>query len=385
VIATICLAWRYCWQKKIVFYGVGVDERPVITFGNITMFAEDEIEVLDKLGEGNYGMAHRARIRERKSFPGRIVVLKTSKLGLGFSQEDLNELVAMSHLKRNENLLQLVGLVSMQKKLCFLVEYCEKGSLDRLHKIEDMLGVPRYLEIIRDVSSGLKCLHESHFIHRDLACRNLLMKENGKVVVADYGLARKLERNKDDYDINTSHVPWAWTAPEVLKSWNFTMSSDIWSFGVAMWEIATRGGVPYATHDPGEAIELIKQGKLELDTPPNIKIERPFIDEIVRKCLRMDPKERPTAHEVLHLALKELNASMDSKGTPNYSASGTLGSTRGLGKLSVNSAIVEDQLIPKHRQKEEIKVEDDPYAKKSTKNGDVKINLNLRDDPYVED
>mmetsp|Transcript_30882 Transcript_30882/g.59544 ORF Transcript_30882/g.59544 Transcript_30882/m.59544 type:complete len:168 (-) Transcript_30882:581-1084(-) len=120
--------------------------------------------------------------------------------------DTMKELLAMAQIKKHPNLVEFFGLVTVDKSVCFLVEFCEKGSLDRLHKKEDLLAKPKYLYIIRDVCSGLHVLHTARVIHRDLACRNLLMRQDGTVAISDYGLSRRL--GASNVDINKPTFAW---------------------------------------------------------------------------------------------------------------------------------------------------------------------------------
>uniref|UniRef100_A0A6V3K8Z3 Protein kinase domain-containing protein n=2 Tax=Lotharella globosa TaxID=91324 RepID=A0A6V3K8Z3_9EUKA len=223
--------------------------------------------------------------------------------------DTMKELLAMAQIKKHPNLVEFFGLVTVDKSVCFLVEFCEKGSLDRLHKKEDLLAKPKYLYIIRDVCSGLHVLHTARVIHRDLACRNLLMRQDGTVAISDYGLSRRLGAS-NAYIVKKSRFPWAWTSPESLASMHFTKKSDIWSLGITLWEIATKGAKPYGAHLTSTSkrtiSKLIQAGELRVSIPDAIKKTQPFLSHVIDVCLRHDPDERPSALEILEKTELEL-------------------------------------------------------------------------------
>uniref|UniRef100_A0A7S4DNA7 Protein kinase domain-containing protein n=1 Tax=Lotharella globosa TaxID=91324 RepID=A0A7S4DNA7_9EUKA len=283
-------------------------------FGKIKVYAEKDVEILEILGEGNFGTARKAKILRPKK---EIAVIKMSKDGnKGIAEGDLRELLAMANMKPHPNLLKLFGVVTVHERPCFLVEYCEKGSLNNLHKTIDMIQPSTFLRIARDICSGLQCLHGLRIVHRDLACRNLLMRANGTVVVADYGLSRKLKNDNDVYLMRDSRFPWAWTAPEAICTYKYTVKSDMWSLGVTFWEIATRGKQPYLDQmrqGKRNVIKKITEGTLTLEIPQLVLDRNLFLASVITRCLVPDPDTRPTATDVLKLIHAEMKDNNDEK------------------------------------------------------------------------
>mmetsp|Transcript_36846 Transcript_36846/g.71053 ORF Transcript_36846/g.71053 Transcript_36846/m.71053 type:complete len:119 (+) Transcript_36846:210-566(+) len=99
--------------------------------------------------------------------------------------------MALTKLPRHPNVLEFLGVVSIDNRIGFLAGFCSNGSLDNLHDKEDLIEHARFVSIARDVCQGLGHLHSHNVIHRDIACRNLLLKED-RVVIADYGLCRTI-------------------------------------------------------------------------------------------------------------------------------------------------------------------------------------------------
>mmetsp|Transcript_27683 Transcript_27683/g.53817 ORF Transcript_27683/g.53817 Transcript_27683/m.53817 type:complete len:1255 (-) Transcript_27683:248-4012(-) len=278
---------------------------PYPKLGNMSIYSEEDVEEHEILGEGSFGTAIRVTLRRSKP---EVAVLKVSKDDKG-NDELKCELEAMNSVGEHPNLLQLKGLVTIRGRLCVLVEFCEKLSLDLLHKTEDMRNYSRFLDIAMDICGGLQHIHSKGFLHRDLACRNLLMKADGTVVIADYGLSRKVDVNEESYYMKNSKFPWAWTAPETLENKKFTRESDIWSLGVTIWEIATQGERPYSHLDlsVGSILELIKQAKATLFPPKDLSDINPFIETMMSLCLCYKPKERWSAERLVNLIASKRN------------------------------------------------------------------------------
>jgi len=342
--------------------GGGQDEKSSsslhrFTLGSIRIYEESEISLIAKIGDGNFGTVHKAWIQEplmaatfaaaggggdhgaaalhenrgekhagkEKKTNTKIderfkenrrkryitAVIKVPKKAGGFSSDSMHELETMANLKAHPNLVQLLGIVTLKRKLCIIVEFCEKGDLTTLHDKEDLRQRERFFRIAKDVCAGIKCLHEARIVHRDIACRNLLMKENGTVLVSDYGLSRILSREESYYEIRHSTFPWAWASPEALKTRKFDSRSDIWAFGVALWEIATKGSSPYheQAHLLDNPIRAIIKGDVRLAIPPDVRQTMAFAMPLIASCLRYDAKERPDAGNLLNMIMSEMHGS----------------------------------------------------------------------------
>mmetsp|Transcript_10369 Transcript_10369/g.16625 ORF Transcript_10369/g.16625 Transcript_10369/m.16625 type:complete len:414 (+) Transcript_10369:215-1456(+) len=261
--------------------------------GNIRYFVPEQIQKKERLGKGTFGEAWLATI---DSIPDKSTVLKIPLSEGGLDDDSLRELGAMAALKPHKNIVEFLGVVTIEKKLCFLTGYCARGSLDRLHHKYDMTSERKFLVIASNIADGLEHLHSNDIIHRDLACRNLLMTEDGCVVICDYGLSKKLTANQSSYKVNTSKFPWPWTSPQSLETHRFDKAADIWSFGVTLWELLTKGATPYAEHclasSSLEVMKGIKEGKVSLKVPND---SPEVCRDLVADCLKYETKARPSA------------------------------------------------------------------------------------------
>mmetsp|Transcript_20241 Transcript_20241/g.32516 ORF Transcript_20241/g.32516 Transcript_20241/m.32516 type:complete len:624 (+) Transcript_20241:139-2010(+) len=267
------------------------------------LYQEDDLEMGKVLGEGNFARSLIASIKDQEKVKYVIKIPKN-----GDFKEDVGEFAAFLHLKPHPNVLTLEALVLIQGKLCFLTPLCEKGSLDVLHKSLELSHGQGFLQVTKDIAKGLQHLHSLQLVHRDIACRNILLTKDGTAKIADFGLTRFAPKNSA-YIRNVSNVAWPWMAPEsVGKSGSFTSASDIWSLGVTIWELLTKGCEPYNWKGQSykECLERIVQGKEQLECPENASS---FERALLKSCLNIDLKLRPSA-EMICRAIEEKNESL---------------------------------------------------------------------------
>jgi len=245
-----------------------------------------EIQMKNKLGSGQYGEVYEG-IWQRYN---KVVAVKTLKEETMCLDDFLEEATIMKEMK-HPNLVQLLGVCTREPPYYIITEYMPKGNLlDYLRaSAPNELGhtVLKYFAI--QIAGAMSYLETKNFIHRDLAARNCLVGDNNVVKVADFGLARLIKE-----DTYTAHIgskfPIKWTAPEGLAFNKFSNKSDVWAFGVLLWEIATYGKSPYPGVELSDVYHLLESGyRMECpdDCPRNIY-------ELMRKCWDWEPGNRPT-------------------------------------------------------------------------------------------
>lgn len=167
-----------------------------------------------------------------------------------------------------------------------------RGSIyDFLHKQKGDFTLPSLLKVAIDVSKGMNYLHQNNIIHRDLKTANLLMDENEVVKVADFGVARVQSQS----GVMTAETgTYRWMAPEVIEHKPYDYKADVFSFGIALWELLT-GELPYTGLTPLQAAVGVVQKSLRPTIP---KHAHPRLAELLERCWQHDPTQRPNFSEI---------------------------------------------------------------------------------------
>ncbi|OXB78813.1 UNVERIFIED_CONTAM: hypothetical protein H355_011831 [Colinus virginianus] len=229
------------------------------------------------LGEGCFGQVVMAEaIGIDKDKPNKAITVAVKMLKDDATDKDLSDLVSememMKMIGKHKNIINLLGACTQDGPLYVLVEYASKGNLREYLRARrppgmdysfDTCKLPEEQLTFKDlVSCAYQC------IHRDLAARNVLVTEDNVMKIADFGLARDVH-NIDYYKKTTNgRLPVKWMAPEALFDRVYTHQSDVWSFGVLLWEIFTLGGSPYPGIPVEELFKLLKEGH-RMDKPAN--------------------------------------------------------------------------------------------------------------------
>ncbi|XP_057387172.1 fibroblast growth factor receptor 2 isoform X10 [Balaenoptera acutorostrata] len=279
-------------------------------------FPRDKLTLGKPLGEGCFGqvvMAEAVGIDKEK--PKEAVTVAVKMLKDDATEKDLSDLVSememMKMIGKHKNIINLLGACTQDGPLYVIVEYASKGNLREYLRVRrppgmeysyDINRVPEEQMTFKDLVSctyqlarGMEYLASQKCIHRDLAARNVLVTENNVMKIADFGLARDI--NNIDYYKKTTNgrLPVKWMAPEALFDRVYTHQSDVWSFGVLMWEIFTLGGSPYPGIPVEELFKLLKEGH-RMDKPANCTNE---LYMMMRDCWHAVPSQRPTFKQLV--------------------------------------------------------------------------------------
>uniref|UniRef100_A0A8D9E3Q1 receptor protein-tyrosine kinase n=1 Tax=Cacopsylla melanoneura TaxID=428564 RepID=A0A8D9E3Q1_9HEMI len=266
-------------------------------------FPRQSLSLGKTLGEGAFGKVIRAEA-EGIIQSGIMTTVAVKMLKEGHTDGDMINLVSemevIKMIGSHINIINLLGICTQEGPLYIIVEYAEHNNLRdflRKHEPKENTYVNEFVITQRDlisfayqITNGMKYLHSKRCIHRDLAARNVLVSKNYTMKIADFGLARDVN-NQDYYRQRTDGaVPVRWVAPEALFHRFYTYQSDVWSFGILLWEIMTFGGSPYPSVPNVEKLfQLLRNGH-RMECPSNCPEE---VYEIMQACWKSDPTERP--------------------------------------------------------------------------------------------
>ncbi|XP_070692396.1 tyrosine-protein kinase ITK/TSK [Pempheris klunzingeri] len=249
----------------------------------------EELTLGQELGSGQFGLVLEGRWRERK------VAVKMIREEC-MSDEEFNEEARVMMKLYHHKLVQLYGVCTQCSPMCLVFEFMENGCLsDYLRARKGRLSQDVMLKMCLDVSEGMAYLESSNFIHRDLAARNCLVSKNNEVKVSDFGMTRFVL--DDQYTSSQcSKFPVKWSAPEVIKFCKFSSKSDVWSFGVLMWEVFNEGRLPYENRSNAEVVESLNTG-LRLLKP---RLAPDAVHLLMEWCWKEKPEDRPTFTLLVH-------------------------------------------------------------------------------------
>ncbi|XP_048831869.1 ephrin type-B receptor 3-like isoform X1 [Brienomyrus brachyistius] len=221
------------------------------------------VKIEEVIGAGEFGEVCRGRLKQ----PGRreiIVAIKTLKAGYTERQrrDFLSEASIMGQFD-HPNIIRLEGVVTKSRPVMIVTEFMENGALDSFLRMNDgQFTVIQLVGMLRGIAAGMKYLSDMNYVHRDLAARNILVNSNLVCKVSDFGLSRFLEDNTTDPTYTSSlggKIPIRWTAPEAISYRKFTSASDVWSYGIVMWEVMSYGERPYWDMSNQDVINAVEQ------------------------------------------------------------------------------------------------------------------------------
>jgi len=245
------------------------------------------IKIGEKLGEGHFGEVLLG------DWQGTPVALKVLFRGEDKAErQSFYQEAALVWSLDHPNIVRMLGTYKSSEGAEMMVfELADKGNLESLLKTQgSKLTFLEKLTMIQQIVSGLRYLQRNNIIHRDLAARNILVTEGKKIKISDLGMSRF-----SDYATkNASAVPTRWCSPEVVKNRQFSHASDIWSFGVVVWEIFSNGMKPYYQYSEYAVAQMIKNNHLlekPLDCPD-------VIYEMMLSCWTTEPSKRTSFSQI---------------------------------------------------------------------------------------
>ncbi|XP_033503811.1 ephrin type-A receptor 7 isoform X6 [Epinephelus lanceolatus] len=255
------------------------------------------IKIERVIGAGEFGEVCSGRLK----LPGKrdvSVAIKTLKVGYTEKQrrDFLCEASIMGQFD-HPNVVHLEGVVTRGKPVMIVIEYMENGSLDGfLRKHDGQFTVIQLVGMLRGIAAGMRYLSDMGYVHRDLAARNILVNSNLVCKVSDFGLSRVIDDDPEAvYTTTGGKIPVRWTAPEAIQYRKFTSASDVWSYGIVMWEVMSYGERPYWDMSNQDVIKAIEEGyrlPAPMDCPPGLH-------QLMLDCWQKDRAERPKFDQIV--------------------------------------------------------------------------------------
>ncbi|XP_048055954.1 tyrosine-protein kinase receptor Tie-1 isoform X3 [Megalobrama amblycephala] len=324
LLALFCIRKSVLKRRRTFTYQSGSGEETILQFnsGTLTLTRRskpspepltypilewEDIKFEDVIGEGNFGQVIKAMVKKDGIKMSAAIKMLKEFASENDHRDFAGELEVLCKLGQHPNIINLIGACENRGYLYIAIEYAPYGNLlDFLRKSRVLETDPAFakehgtastltsqqlLQFAADVATGMHYLSDKQFIHRDLAARNVLVGENLVAKIADFGLSR----GEEVYVKKTmGRLPVRWMAIESLNYSVYTTKSDVWSFGVLLWEIVSLGGTPYCGMTCAELYEKLPQG-YRMEQPRNCDDE---VYELMRQCWRDRPYERPPFSQI---------------------------------------------------------------------------------------
>ncbi|CAL9688743.1 unnamed protein product [Knipowitschia caucasica] len=257
------------------------------------------VKIEEVIGAGEFGEVYKGRLK----LPGKreiYVAIKTLKAGYADQQrrDFLSEASIMGQFD-HPNIIRLEGVVTKSRPVMIVTEFMENGALDSfLRQNDGQFTVIQLVGMMRGIAAGMKYLSEMNYVHRDLAARNILVNSNLVCKVSDFGLSRYLQEDTSDPSYTSSlggKIPVRWTAPEAIAYRKFTSASDVWSYGIVMWEVMSFGERPYWDMSNQDVINAIEQ---DYRLPPPMDCPS-ALHQLMLDCWQKDRNVRPRFTDIV--------------------------------------------------------------------------------------
>uniref|UniRef100_H2MHT2 Tyrosine-protein kinase n=1 Tax=Oryzias latipes TaxID=8090 RepID=H2MHT2_ORYLA len=261
------------------------DELRSSTVDRKQLFLED-----GELGSGNFGTVMKGIYKMRKSEkPVAVKILKNDDNNPSVREEMLREASVMQQLD-NPYIVRMIGICEAEN-LMLVMELADLGPLNKFLQKNKHASTKNITELVHQVSMGMKYLEEHNFVHRDLAARNVLLVTQHYAKISDFGLSKAIAEEHNYYKAK-GHGKWPvkWYAPECINYFKFSSKSDVWSFGVLMWEAFSYGQKPYKGMKGNDVMQMLEGGR-RMEAPVGCPQE---MYEMMLSCWTYKVDERPS-------------------------------------------------------------------------------------------
>ncbi|XP_054708065.1 hepatocyte growth factor receptor-like [Uloborus diversus] len=266
------------------------------------LIEREQLSLGEVIGQGHFGCVYKGELRQPGSEESVQVAVKTLHNSVSSPAQDVDAFLQEGLMMKDfqhDNVLSLVGVCFFEgerRSPVVVIPYMHNGDLHSY--IRDEGNTPTVKDLLNfgvQIAAGMSYLAELKFVHRDLAARNCMLSGEGTVKVADFGLSRDIyERDYYSSDNKKTKLPVKWMAPESLEKGTYTTKTDVWSYGVVLWELMTRGVTPYPDVDNWDILQYLKSGR----RMPQPSYCPDLLYEIMLRCWLEDSKDRPTFSEL---------------------------------------------------------------------------------------
>ncbi|XP_065371235.1 tyrosine-protein kinase Fer isoform X3 [Calliphora vicina] len=282
---------QYQSELPVTVKSGSILRRPICR--EIWELSNDDVVLLEKIGRGNFGDVYKAKLKSTNLD----VAVKTCRMTL--PDEQKRKFLQEGRILKqydHPNIVKLIGICVQKQPIMIVMELVPGGSLlNYLRKNSNNLTTRQQMGMCRDAAAGMRYLESKNCIHRDLAARNCLVDLESSVKISDFGMSRE----EEEYIVSDGmkQIPVKWTAPEALNFGKYTSLCDVWSYGILMWEIFSRGDTPYSGMTNSKAREKI-DGGYRMPAPCNTP---PEMYRLMLKCWTAEAESRPHFDEIYNV------------------------------------------------------------------------------------
>ncbi|NXD83913.1 FES kinase, partial [Halcyon senegalensis] len=248
----------------------------------------EDVLLGERIGRGNFGEVFSGRLRADNT----PVAVKSCRETLPpeIKAKFLQEARILKQYN-HPNIVRLIGVCTQKQPIYIVMELVQGGDfLSFLRSEGPHLRTKELIKMTENVAAGMEYLESKHCIHRDLAARNCLVTEKNTLKISDFGMSREEEDGVYASTAGMKQIPIKWTAPEALNYGRYSSESDVWSFGILLWEAFSLGAVPYTNLSNQQTREAVEQG-VRLDPPEQCPEE---VYRLMQRCWEYDPRKRPS-------------------------------------------------------------------------------------------
>lgn len=286
----------------------GDDEEDLLS--ELNELTPESVRISQKIiGQGAFGLVKLGELHSTNGSAKVAVKILKQRAGLEITQNDRIKFYQEAHIMSqfdHDNVITLFGVL-VGSKPCMVIEHMDRGNLwkylnmiRRARQKENVNEISRqlhglFLKMARDIVAGMTYLASLEFVHRDLATRNILLDSKMKCKISDFGLSRHFLKDDHYYKSQGGQIPVKWTAPEALNFQKYSTMSDVWSYGIVLWEIWSLGKRPYEQWDNNRVLKEVCENHYRLSSPDQTPV---LIYRIMLDCWKEDKNDRPTFNKI---------------------------------------------------------------------------------------